>query len=132
MIVVLSVCAWVTGCVTTSDNPPLEKPKQEKERGLLSELLDPLPEGTVQEGTLVNNRVKPVVVRDVRRYLKVDGIDVEAVKGVKPYVVSKPAGQPGYYTWTEKWIADLGTFEKKELYIDFQQLASGTRWRIRQ
>jgi hypothetical protein len=87
-----------------------------------------LPEGTIQGGSLANEKLTQDTLAGVAAQVAIMGCDKP--ENLNPYVVAMPEGPNGAKHWKEKWIVN-GCNRKFEVNISFQQTPSGVTYTIK-
>lgn len=86
-----------------------------------------LPEGTIQGGSLANEKLIQDTMVGVAARVAVMGCDKP--ENLNPYVVAMPEGPQGAQHWKEKWVVN-GCNRKFEVNISFQKTPSGVTYTI--
>ena len=87
-----------------------------------------LPEGTIQGGSLANEKLTQDTLAGVAAKVATRGC--EKAENLNPYVVAMPEGPNGAKHWKEKWMVN-GCNRKFEVNISFQQTPSGVTYTIK-
>lgn len=91
-----------------------------------------LPPGTIQKGSLANEKLILDAGMGVAGYLATKGFTPKRNQPFQAYVVSAPSGKPGSRHWAERWFF---TFDGKQVPVtmDFREDGLGAAvWTIRQ
>ena len=89
---------------------------------------EPLPAGTIQTGSLANQKLIHDAMFGVVG--KAATLGCKKVNSFQPYVVAMPQGQPGSRVWHEKWIISCSG-KKYPINIRFNESGmSAADWTI--